>query len=215
VALPCGFGSDQLKELHKGIIRAGRRFDCHLIGGDITAWSDPRGRFAINITMLSKPASGIKPVRRNGARPGDYICVTGTLGGSLRNKHLHFTPRVRESIRIAQTAKLHAMMDISDGLSTDLNRICEQSQVGAILESEAIPLSADAKRTADPLASALHDGEDFELLFTLSKRQWANLRRLKGIPITRIGEVLSKRILLIRTPNNLIKKLEPKGYDHL
>ncbi len=215
VALPKGFDSAQLKKLHKGICRAGQRFDCHLIGGDITAWSDPKGRFAINITLLSKPAPGIKPVRRNGARPGDWICVTGSLGGSLRKKHLRFTPRVHEAIRIARTAKLHAMMDISDGLSTDLNRICEQSGVGAIVEADWIPLSRDARKTADPLASALHDGEDFELLFTLSKRQWENLLLWRGISITRIGEIVAEQKLRIRTSNNLIKDLEPKGYDHL
>lgn len=215
VALPKRFGSAQLKQLHKGLVKAGRRFDCHLIGGDITAWTDEAGRFAVNVTMLSRPAPGIKPVRRNGARPGDLICVTGTLGGSLRRKHLLFTPRVREALALASAAKIHAMMDITDGLSTDLNRICRQSGVGAILDARRIPLSGDAKRTADPLGCALHDGEDFELLLTLQPRQFSRIRDLPGIPATCIGVITKTRCLEIVGFDGRIRPLRPKGYDHL
>jgi thiamine-monophosphate kinase len=215
VALPKGFGAARLKQLHKGLVKAGSKFDCHLIGGDITAWSDKSGRFAVNVTMLSRPAQGIEPIRRNGARPGDAICVTGTLGGSLRRKHLNFTPRVWEALALARAAKIHAMMDITDGLSTDLNRICRQSGVGAILDAQRIPLSKDAKRTADPLASALHDGEDFELLFTLHPRQYWRLENLGGIPVTRIGIITECKYLVIRGIDGCVRPLRPKGYDHL
>ena len=215
VALPKGFGSAKLKRLHKGLVKAGRKFDCPLIGGDITAWTDKSSRFAVNVTMLSRPAPGIEPVRRNGAKVGDLICVTGTLGGSLRRKHLSFTPRVHEALTIATAAKIHAMMDITDGLSTDLNRMCKQSDVGAVLDARWIPLSSDAKRTAHPLASALHDGEDFELLFALHSRDFSRIRDLPGIRISCVGIFTEGKYLYIRGIDGRIRRLKPGGYDHL
>jgi thiamine-monophosphate kinase len=215
VALPKDFGTERLKELHRGITRAGDMFDCHLIGGDITAWKAD-GAFAINVAMLSKPA-GFDPVRRSGANVGDCICVTGSLGGALSGKHLTFIPRVNEAIAIAKTVRINAMIDISDGLSSDLNRICNQSKAGALIEAAAIPISEDAKNTADPLNSALSDGEDFELLFTLSASDYEKLMAACPItiPITKIGQVTDTPKMRIIMPNGKTEDLQPKGYDHL
>jgi thiamine-monophosphate kinase len=215
VALPAGFGTPQLKELHAGIVQAADKYDCPLVGGDITSWKDD-GPFAVCVAMLSKPGDH-PPVRRSGARVDDAICVTGSLGGSGRRKHLEFEPRVREALKITGHVTLHAMMDISDGLSTDLNRICRQSRVGALIEAAAIPISQDASRGADPLAAALNDGEDFELLFTLSGEQWDRLSHVwdDALPIGRIGTITDTGRMQIQMPDGRVSDLTPGGYDHL
>lgn len=222
VALPAGFGHNHLVELYSGITIAADKFACPLIGGDITKWADStdlfsrkRG-FAINVAMLSKPA-GHPPVRRNGAKVSDAVCVTGSLGGSLLKKHLHFVPRVKEALKITALVKLNSMMDISDGLSSDLNRICTQSQVGVILDAKSIPISDDARKSPDPLSSALNDGEDFELLFTLAKDQCDKLLKQWNdpLPITRIGTITDTGKMQIKMPDGQITDLKPSGYDHL
>ncbi len=215
VALPKGFGEEELKELHSGITAAGEKFGCELIGGDITSWKG-KERFVISVTMLSKPAAN-KPIRRSGAKAGDAICVTGTLGGAGFKKHLEFEPRVNEAIEIAQKVNINSMIDISDGLSSDLNRICGASGVGAVIEAERIPISDEAKKSDEPLKAALNDGEDFELLFTLSEKECERLLRQweKPIPITQIGTVTDTGKMQIKTADGQIKDMEAGGYDHL
>jgi thiamine-monophosphate kinase len=185
------------------------------VGGDITKWRHAEGRFAVAITMLSRVSGWHPPVRRNGAKAGDVICVTGTLGGSIAGKHLTFTPRVSEALTITRSATLNAMMDITDGLSTDLNRLCTQSKAGAIIEASAIPLSEAAQQTRDPLASALHDGEDFELLFTLTEQEYHKLPKLETTTISRIGVITDSPAMHIRMPDGNLTVLKPQGFDHL
>ena len=215
VAMPKGFGEDELKQLHAGIIRAGEKYNCALVGGDITRWRK-ENPFAISVAMLSRPA-GNDPVKRSVAKPGDSICVTGSLGGSGSGKHLEFEPRVKEAIEIAGMVRLNAMIDISDGLSSDLNRICRQSAVGAVIDAERIPISDEARTAEDPLSSAINDGEDFELLFTLSKSDCQELldKWSEPIPITRIGEITDTRKMQIKMPDGKIEDMQIKGYDHL
>jgi thiamine-monophosphate kinase len=215
VALPADFSARQLKELHAGILSAADKYDCPLVGGDITAWKND-GPFAICVSMLCKPGDH-PPVRRNGARVGDAICVTGSLGGSGRRRHLEFEPRVREALKMTGLVTLNAMMDLSDGLSSDLNRICHQSGVGALLDAASVPISEDAKLEADPLGAALNEGEDFELLFTLATEQWDKLRSMWDdlVPITRIGTITNTGRMQIRMPDGRTSDLEPHGYEHL
>jgi len=215
VALPKGFGEQELKQLHSGIAIAGEKFGCALVGGDITRWNS-ESPFAISVAMLSRRA-GNEPIKRSGAKVGDSICVTGSLGGAGCGKHLKFEPRVKEAIRIAQKAAVNAMIDISDGLSSDLNRICRASGVGAVIDAEHIPISDEAKKSENPLISALNDGEDFELLFTLCEKECEKLlKNWDGpIPITQIGTVTDTKKMQIKMPDGRISDLEAKGYDHL
>jgi len=215
VALPKGFGEEELKQLHTGIVRAGDKFGCALVGGDITSWND-ENPFAISVAMLSKQV-GNEPVKRSGARVGDSICVTGALGGASCGKHLEFEPRVKEALKIAQMVTVNSMIDISDGLSSDLNRICKASQVGAKINAEQIPISEQARKNEEPLNSALNDGEDFELLFTLSQRDCQKLLdKWDGpIAITQIGTITDTKKMEIKMPDGRISDLQAKGYEHL
>ena len=215
VALPKGYGREELKHLHAGITAAGRKFNCALVGGDITGWDDKKP-LAISVAMLSRLA-GNKPIKRSGAKVGDSICVTGSLGGAISRKHLEFEPRVREAIKITQMVTLNSMIDISDGLSSDLNRICKASRVGAVVIAEQIPISDEAQKSGNPLNSALNDGEDFELLFTLSNEDCRMLlKKWNGsIPITQIGEITDTNKMQIKMPDGVIRDLEAAGYDHL
>ena len=147
----------------------------------------------------------------------DNICVTGSLGGSGSGKHLEFEPRVTEAIKIAQMVKVHSMIDISDGLSSDLNRICLQSSVGALINAENIPISQQARKNKEPLNSALNDGEDFELLFTLSQEDCRILLEKWDGPtaITQIGIITETREMQIKMTDGRIIDLRSKGYDHL
>ena len=215
VALPKGFGEEQLKQLHAGITSAGDKFGCKLVGGDITSWRGEQP-FAISVAMLSK-AEGNKAVRRSGAKVGDVICVTGSLGGSRFGRHLEFEPRVKEATRLAQMVEVNSMIDISDGLSSDLNRICRASKTGAIINAEQIPISDEANKSEDPLGSALNDGEDFELLFMLSEKECEKLlKQWEGpVLITQIGRITDSRKVEIKTPDGQVSDLKPEGYDHL
>jgi thiamine-monophosphate kinase len=208
VALPRNFGARNLKKLHAGILSAAKKYDCPLVGGDMTSWNKP---LAVSVSMLSTQGK-TKPVRRSTAKIGDVICVTGNLGGSLVKKHLEFQPRIKEALIIAQFGA-NSMMDISDGLSTDLNHICRLSKKGAILDAAKIPVSKDAKT----LQNAMNDGEDFELLFTMQSKNFERLKKNWKFKtkLTAIGKITKGDSVEMKMPTGKICGLLPGGYDHL
>ncbi|MFN3532604.1 MAG: thiamine-phosphate kinase, partial [Candidatus Brocadia sp.] len=182
------------RELYKGIWDIADKYTIEIVGGDIISGRSP---LCISVTMLGRD-DGLKPLRRSGAKAGDMILVTGELGGSILGKHLHFEPRLKEGLALNKNFTIHAMIDISDGLTADLNHILEESGVGAVLYEDRIPISHAAvelsrKTGHTPLYHALSDGEDYELLMTLSKA-WAKRVLSSGllteVKVSCIGEIV-------------------------
>ncbi|NUO09856.1 MAG: thiamine-monophosphate kinase [Candidatus Brocadia sp.] len=207
------------RELYKGIWDISDKYNIEIVGGDIISGRSP---FCINVTMLGRD-DGLKPIRRSGARAGDAILVTGTLGGSILRKHLSFEPRLKEGLFLNKNFSMHAMIDISDGLTADLNHILEASGVGAILYKDQIPVSDAAmklsKKTGHtPLYHALSDGEDYELLMTLSKAQAKRVLStglLTDVKVSCIGEIVKGSGIQLKSPGGNIRRIKPRGYEHL
>ncbi|MGB3087211.1 MAG: thiamine-phosphate kinase [Phycisphaerae bacterium] len=218
VALPEGRDMAFAREISQGLWEAAERFDCPVVGGDVTSWAQA---LSVGTALLARPA-GAEPVRRSGARPGDRILVTGELGGSSLGRHLSFTPRVKEARRLAETVVLHAMIDLSDGLSTDLNHLCTESGVGAEVRAETVPISADAGRLAQSdsrsaLEHALNDGEDFELLFAVGLDDAERLlaeNPLGDLRLTCIGRVVEAREVTLLGAGGRREPLERRGWEH-
>jgi thiamine-monophosphate kinase len=206
-ALPKGASLDYAKELYLGMRGAGDLFDCAIVGGDTGSWG---GKLALSVTILGRSA-GVEPIRRSGARTNQRIFVTGPLGGSILGRHMTFTPRVREARALAATGAISAMIDLSDGLSRDLAHICRESGVGAILNELQIPVHDDAiemrRDGHSPLEHALHDGEDYELLYTTSEVIAAEL------PGICIGTTTAEMGVRVRTKNGDVP-LEAKAWEH-
>jgi thiamine-monophosphate kinase len=190
VALPRAMPADEARDLFEGLRRCAEAFDCHWVGGDVTAWDKP---LAITVTVL---AHAENPVRRNGAKCGQLVCVTGELGGSLAGRHLTFRPRVAEARQLAEAVTLGAMIDLSDGLSSDVGHICDESDVGVEIDLASVPVAAAARELADgdergALVRALSDGEDFELLFTVDAADADAVRSLDlGVPVAVVGRIV-------------------------
>lgn len=168
VAFPPGTAAADAEALLDGLLALGDRHGCALAGGDTKRSPGP---LVLDVAVTGRER-GRPAVTRAGARPGDVLVVTGPLGGAALGRHLDFEPRVAEGLRLNEEHGARAMIDLSDGLSTDLHRLCRASGVGAVLTADAIPLSDAAHRLAEddgrtPLAHALHDGEDYELLAAL------------------------------------------------
>jgi thiamine-monophosphate kinase len=214
VGLPRQGGRALAEELYQGLRELADAFDTAIVGGDTNSWDGP---LVISVTLLGQ-AVPPGPVSRSGAKPGDWLLVTGPLGGSILGKHLRFTPRVREALQLNACSAMHAMIDISDGLAADVNHLCEESRCGAVLRADAIPVSAAAAQMQDeaaPLEHALFDGEDFELAMALAPEEARRLLRdqpVEGITLVHIGECVEQGLWLDEGGRRRV--LESRGYVH-
>ncbi len=210
VALPQTANARTLaEELYLGMREMADRFQVPIVGGDTNSWD---GKLVISVTLFGE-ATERGPVRRNGAKPGDLLFVTGPLGGSILGRHLDFTPRITEAITLHQAVDLHAMIDISDGLSADLHHILEESGCGATLDADAIPIHADAVLRSQtsgrsPLEHALSDGEDFELIFAVSPE---DVQRVPS-QYRQIGECVPSGYTIVEGTSQ--RPLTPRGWVH-
>ncbi len=205
------------KKLFLGMKRVAEAYKITIIGGDIVSSKEI---LVVNVTMYGKN-EGLNPITRSGAKADDVIMVTGTLGGSISGRHVTFKPRLREGILLNKNFKINSMIDISDGLAADLNHILEESGVGAILYEDEVPISADAKKLArktglSGLDHALYDGEDYELLFTISGKEFKKLLTYKSFPVrlSKIGHIKKSNGLKLRDSSGKLKKIKPLGYKH-
>jgi thiamine-monophosphate kinase len=238
LALPDSCTGVWLDEFLAGLVRAGRKFGCSLAGGDTTR----RRKILINVTVIGEVRAG-RSALRSGARPGDLLFVSGHLGEAelgfrllterkgitagnitdpLLRKHLYPEPRVALGHWLAGNRIASAMMDLSDGLSTDLPRLCAASGVGARVEAARVPAprisdAQSAKHTEknfDLVGLALNGGDDYELLFTVKRSKAGRLpRSFRGIPLTPIGEITRARNLLLVGPDGKEKALQGRGWD--
>jgi thiamine-monophosphate kinase len=217
VGLPRGRAPAIARGLLAGMLPLAERFGVTLAGGDTNAWDGP---LVVGVTLVGEP---VPPgaVRRGGARAGDAVYVTGPLGGSLLGRHLRPEPRIVEALALHAAVPLRSMIDLSDGLSSDLAHILEESGgLGATLDAAAIPVHADAVRMAarsgrEPLAHALDDGEDFELCFTVDPEA---ARRLEasppaGVTLHRVGTIDAEPGLRLRR-GGVVDALPRGGFDH-
>jgi thiamine-monophosphate kinase len=220
VALPRNGAVSVAQGIYNGMRPLADRFGVELAGGDTNAWDGP---LVITLTLLGEPTAR-GPVLRSGARAGDAVLVTGPLGGSLfSGRHLRPEPRIAEALSLHDRAEIHAMIDISDGLASDLGHILDESGgAGAVLDATAIPIHADALEASrsdgvPPLHHALNDGEDFELCLVVSA---ADARLLIDRPpgparVFLVGEVTEGPGMFVRASGGALESLEPRGFDHL
>ena len=204
LALPSGSGDSLAIELLQGIHSAATPYRVAIVGGDTASWNHP---LAISVTILARSA-GLEPIRRSGAKTGDKLFVTGPLGGSILGRHMNIVPRIDLALELAARFELHAMLDLSDGLSRDLPRLCEASGVGAIIDATLVPIHDDARRMLDarpPLSHALDDGEDHELLFAA--------RECDHPGVVEIGHIVGDAGVWIRDGDET-KPLVARGWEH-
>ncbi|MGR3219320.1 MAG: thiamine-phosphate kinase [Candidatus Anammoxibacter sp.] len=218
ISFPSSSSKDYCKQIYNGFLDITNKYDVQIIGGDIVSGDCPLN---INVTIIGT-AVELKPVLRSGAKPGDIIMVTGELGGSILGKHLRFAPRVDEGIMLNKEFHVNSMIDISDGLLIDLHHIIKESNVGAVIDEQCIPVSKAAIKLSkttkkSPISHAMTDGEDYELLFTVSKTNAVKIARSKmfDIHLSKIGCIQNRKGLFVKGINGGKSLVSPKGYEHL
>ena len=203
LGVPAKVGSAWVDGFYRGLLNLARRYGMTLVGGDLSQFD----KVIADVTCCGRVPRG-KAILRSGAKPGDRIYVTGALGAAahrlaLNRKPLRAEPRIRAGI-VLRKMGVSAGMDLSDGLSLDLHRLCLESGVSAELGSN-LPVAQDAT-----LDEALHGGEDYELLFTASARKRI-AKRIAGVAVTHIGNITARRSRRVYFNG---RPLKPEGFDH-
>ncbi|MEX2671379.1 MAG: thiamine-phosphate kinase [Phycisphaeraceae bacterium] len=238
--LPRTLGEDKAQQLFNAMQAVGRAYDCPLVGGDVGMWEQP---LQISVTVLAEPGH-VAPVLRSTAKPGDIVFVSGHLGnawpptpptsaptvsptgaGDTPNHAADFEPRLALAHALAQRLgpALHSMIDLSDGLGSDLQRICEQSHVQAMLDVSHLPLRQAARPRPDlhaPWEAALYDGEDYELCFTVAPEAAADLPdTLADVPLARVGKIVAAGSgatgkVQLTLPDGRVQSPSRGGWEH-
>ena len=207
-----------IEAVYQGLRDCAREHHVNIVGGETTSLS----QLTLSISLIGRAS---KPILRTGSAVGDAIFVSGELGGSLAGHHLNFTPRLKEARWLSDQDIVHAMIDLSDGLATDLRHLLSD-QTGAELLTRALPIRRAAKERArdnpsgkTALLAALTDGEDYELLFTVSSKDAVPLldgwkSAFPETPLHCIGKITDQPGIALRDDKG-VKPLTLHGYDHL
>ncbi|PIV39212.1 MAG: thiamine-monophosphate kinase [Candidatus Omnitrophica bacterium CG02_land_8_20_14_3_00__42_8] len=208
VGLPDSLDLKYADELYEGIKKIAQRFEVDLVGGDTVCSK----KIVINIALIGEVEKENLTLR-SGAKGNDIIFITGNIGGSIKFRHLNFTPRFKEARFLVKNFKINSMIDVSDGLLADLGHILKESNKGAAICEKTIPLS----KYAAGFDSAVRDGEDFELVFTLSERYADRLENMWPFKtrLSKIGRILNGRkgFTLVRKSEKS-ERIKPAGFTH-
>jgi thiamine-monophosphate kinase len=221
IGLPANYDMAMVEKLYSGMGELAREHGVAIVGGETTTSPE---RMFISIALTGFVHTG-RAVLRTGARVGDAIFVTGELGGSLAGRHLDFEPRLAEARWLARHFKIHAMIDLSDGLAGDLRHLLNPAKLGADIGSEVVPVSRAAKMAAKSstsakpaLLAALTDGEDFELLFTVAAQSAVRLKdawkeQFPKLKLTCVGKVTAEPGIRLRDKFG-VRAFRGEGYVH-
>jgi len=207
IGLNAGLSVLTVDGILKGITQLAREFRINIVGGDTVK----SAKLVIDVSLIGEVEKK-NLVLRSGARPGELIFVTGSIGASQKAKHLNFTPRLEVARGLVKKFKLSSMIDVSDGLFIDLKRILDASSSGARIYQKLVPLS----KGASSFEKAVMEGEDFELLFTMSPKEALKASRVKlKTPVSLIGSIIDKKLGFgLVDDNGAEKEIKTKGFLH-
>jgi len=215
LSLPATKSTEIAAAIYEGILEAAGKYGVAIAGGDLSVYDGP---LSVSITMLGTVPTG-RPWLRSGALEGDVLIVSVPVGGSLLGRHLRPSPRLDLVSPLREHVNVHAAIDISDGFSLDLDRLCAASGVGAQIETEKLPIHVDAiaraaKTGRKPLDHALGDGEDFELILAMSPDDWQRiLPQAQSLGLVCVGQFIG-RTGLWSTGERGLKRMLASGFIH-
>lgn len=231
--LPDKLSVENIQDLYRGLKKAGRRFNTTIIGGNI---AKSASELSVTITVLGEARKN-RWLKRSSAKPGDVIAVTGYLGSShaglqvlknnknnrffshVINRHLRPVPRFDFiELCLKRRIPLNACIDLSDGLSSDLRHLCEASRVGAVINCDRLPIHRETRKVSDQYTKNVYDyaldgGEDYELLVTMSMKNFEKAKYFFKKQLTMIGEITSGKKIILRSGNKELP-LTAGGYTH-